>query len=319
MKPNMANPRIVGTKVLFAILMAGIVFSKTPVAMGQPGKNTAPCSSPCGCSSDDDIWFVSARNYDCPSHDLSGLCCQRWIDGGWQERSLDELVELHHSDALASIVFVHGNRTDEYWAKHRGLDLLALGFPPPECRRPVRLIIWAWCSDRICGPRRDFEIKSERAIRLGSVFAETLERFGESHPVVIGYSLGCQVIAQAFVTHSFSGNEPFRLAFIAPVLNADFSASCCRSLLVSGQVGQAYVLTNPRDPVVRAARRFNRRHTRGQACSFEHWVQRSIQPLGPVQVINVRWETRASHALTSYLESCQLKSQLLQLTAPESR
>ena len=268
----------------------------------------------CGCG--DDVWFVSARGYDCPSQDLSGLRCQRWVEGGWQDRPLEELVALHQSHDLASIIFVHGNRTDEYWAKHRGLDLLTLGFPPAECRRPVRLIIWAWCSDRVCGPRRDFEIKSSRAIRMGTVFAATLRRFGPTRPAIIGYSLGCQVIAQAFVTHSFPGDAPFRLAFIAPVLNADFSARCCASPNVSGQVEQTFVLTNPRDPVVRAARRYNCRHTGGKACSFEDWVRRPIEPLGPVQTINVRWETRPRHALTNYLESHQLQYQLLQLAWP---
>ncbi len=278
------------------------------IAVYGPGSN---------CLSADQIWFVSAREYDCATTDLSRISVQHLDAGCWHADSFENLVAEHQNHPeTPTVIFVHGNRMDEYWAKRRGMELLQHGLPPEGCRPPVRLVIWAWRSDKICGPRIDFEIKAARAVRMGTVLAATLNELHGPSPRLVGYSLGAQVIAQAFIGHEIDAAPPYRLAFIAPVLDKNFAATHCHDNIVSRQTEKAFVWINSRDPVARLAGRYNSRQTSGAACTFDQWIQRDVRPLGPTEVVNVAQQANPKHHIDSYLESSQMRAQFQELIWP---
>lgn len=265
----------------------------------------------------DQIWFISARDYDCPTTDLSCISVQQFAAGCWYPDSFENLAAEHQNHPeMPTVIFVHGNRMDEYWSKRRGMELLQHGLPPEGCRPPVRLVIWAWRSDKIVGPRIDFEIKAARAVRVGSVLAATLDELGGTSPRLVGYSLGAQVIAQAFIGNELRSASPYRLAFIAPVLDKNFAATHCCDNIVSRQVEKTFVWINTRDPVARLAGRYNNRHTCGAACTFDQWIKRDVRPLGPTEVVNVAQQANPKHHIDSYLESSQMRAQFQELIWP---
>lgn len=270
--------------------------------------------------SSDELWFVSARDLNCQTDDISQLQCQVWQGDGWQQASFFQLVEAVQTDqSRENVFFVHGNRTDEYWAKRRGCEVCRTLFGGCDGRPPVRFIIWAWRSDKCGNPRRDFQIKSARAVRVARLFSATVEALqGPRPPLIVGYSLGGQVIASAFADQRFACHrQGCRIALIAPVLNCCFSGECYAGGADPEAVFCTLVLSNRRDPVVTAAEWFCRRRSQGQPWSFRQWVDQPSQPLGPTREVDITAESCASHKLPLYLQSPTLVCEIRQLLSTQ--
>ena len=264
-------------------------------------------------SAADEIWYVSARSINRETTDLSELKVEVFGDGCWAPSSLSRLLESHRNDTVGqTVLYVHGNRTDEYYAKCRGRQVfrnLFAGWRSP--RPPVRFVIWAWHSDRDGHGASDFSIKSQRAVRLGSIFSATVAAFDSDRPpLIIGYSLGCQVIAKAFTYDSLSLAKPcYRLALIAPVLDCRFSCREARNPQPCESIQQSIVLFNQKDIVTCLARRICARQSGNQFRSFEQWVKSPSLPLGPVERIDITAASSCQHSIIRYsAEACVKRS-----------
>ena len=88
----------------------------------------------------DEIWLVSARR-----EDQCDLSLQRLSNGQWISASMSELIESHATDQQKpSLVYVHGNRTDEIYARSRGLQFYENVFNDDICSGSIRFVIFAW-------------------------------------------------------------------------------------------------------------------------------------------------------------------------------
>ncbi|MCH2182135.1 MAG: hypothetical protein MK108_09035, partial [Mariniblastus sp.] len=270
----------------------------------------------------DEIWFVSARSINVETTDLSQLKVEFFNNGSWEPSSLSQLLESHRKDNSGeTVLFVHGNRTDAYNGKYRGRQVfqnIFAGWPSP--RPSIRFVIWAWNSDRVGHGTNDFCIKSRRAVRLGSIFSATVAAFDPAKPpLIIGYSLGSQVIAKAFTYDSLSTRpSSYRLALIAPVLDCRFSCLSggnpqpCESIL------QTVVLFNQKDIVTSLARRICIRQSGNQFRSFEQWVELPSLPLGPVRQVDITAASSCQHSIIKYSSELPVKRSIRTLLQERS-
>ena len=144
----------------------------------------------------DEIWLVSARDID-----QCELSFERLSDGKWLSASMAELIQSHSTDPQkASLIYVHGNRTDDAYARSRGLQFYENMFNGEVCSGPMRFVIFAWQSEREkIGGIADFRIKLDRSVELGPTFAEFLNQFEDRQLILTGFSLGSQIILSALV------------------------------------------------------------------------------------------------------------------------
>ena len=152
-------------------IIAVLLFGLTGVTGWQPALAVATSTMPSGSDESgwantdghekpatvqpcDETWFVSARSVNCETTDLSKLKVEVFRDGCWTSSSLSELLQLHQDDAIGeTVLYVHGNRTDEYSAKHRGRQ------------------VFGTCSF-VARPRDPrFGLSSGRGIRIGTAMA----------------------------------------------------------------------------------------------------------------------------------------------------
>ena len=279
--------------------------STTPIGSDESGSaSTGGHEKPGTVQSRDEIWFVSARSVNCETTDLSKLKIEVFRDGCWTSSSLSELLQLHQDDAIGeTVLYVHGNRTDEYSAKHRGRQVFRNLFVCcPSPRPPIRFVIWAWDSDRTGHGMTDFCIKSQRAVRLGAIFSATVDAFGSVNPpLIVGYSLGCQIIAKAFTDNDLSEKQAeYRVAMIVPVMECRFSSQFCRNSCRSKSIVRSIVFVNYKDIVSCLAQRICIRQSAGNFRSVEQWAQMPDQPLGNNQLVNISRASSCQHSVIKY-------------------
>lgn len=292
--------------------------STTPTGSDESGSaNTGGVEKQGTVQSCDEIWFVSARSVNCETTDLSKLKVEVFRGGCWKSSSLSELLQLHQDDSIGeTVLYVHGNRTDEYSAKHRGRQVFRNLFdccPPP--RPPIRFVIWAWDSDRNGHGVTDFCIKSQRAVRLGAIFSATVDAFGSVNPpLIVGYSLGCQIIAKAFTDNDLSEKQAvYHVAMIVPVMECRFSSQCCRNSYHSKSITRSVVFANYNDIVSCLAQRICIRQSAGNFRSFEQWVQMPDQPLGNNQLINISRTSNCQHSVIKYSSESRVRRNIWSL------
>jgi len=160
----------------------------------------------------DELWILNTRqvqNLGDACHQACILCdvCAMQKNGpSWDSAPLDHLIDRINLDPVReNVIFIHGNRTNLQWATLRGTEtyesVMNVHAGAISCLAdtlpPVRWIIWAWPSDIIHGPKRDLEIKRQRAIDEGQILAAFLQRIEQPNLGVIAYSLGAQALVSA--------------------------------------------------------------------------------------------------------------------------
>ncbi|MEM9410970.1 MAG: hypothetical protein AAGA30_07650, partial [Planctomycetota bacterium] len=189
----------------------------------------------------DQIWLVSARGAACRQTGADKLpiqqyCCGRWANSDW--------LQINKSaDGFAgqTLVYIHGYQTNLEHARVRGLEVYKNLFGRCRISEPIRFVIWAWKSEKeICRPVQDYQLKSNRAVLLGNLFADSLNYLGPKPPVIIGYSLGVQVIVSGLTKSQCYQGAPVSIATIAAASDCGFTSSVCE-LCTSGRVKQTVV------------------------------------------------------------------------------
>ena len=251
-------------------------FSYPPPPVGEPGvtpfrrwmlegaQDLPVCKRP-----DDEVWLVSSRaikaQQPCSQQPLSsGLRCDQFCGDRWTGSGVQQLIDQHRTDpSRPTFIFVHGNRTDSFWAQRRGLQVYQSLFGSAKQLPPVRFVIWSWPTDVMRGPLIDFQTKSERALFEGQVFGEFLVALGKENRVsLMGYSLGTQVVlgglevaAQTSVQESSTAeSQDFRypMMVIAPVTHCHWPQCEQQVDMVLSQCGEMTAFRNPQDKAIRA-------------------------------------------------------------------
>ena len=144
---------------------------------------------------DDELWFVSSRRARCEADGSIHLHVWQYDgNGAWQSRKLDDLAA---ADPTRPTCFhVHGNRVTLAHSNMVGWRFYTTLTGGCTERPPLRLVIFSWPSDRICGrSRQDVQCKAVRAECHAYYLAHVIDRLdAQSKISLIGFSFGTRVI-----------------------------------------------------------------------------------------------------------------------------
>lgn len=277
-----------------------------------------PCLGQCEhftILAEDEVWLIDAREFVSGGSNLEALKVSQFVDGELAPRSLSDLTNAHASgDSRATMLYVHGNQTDEKWALFRGLQVYRNALTTqPELRNPVRFVIWTWKSE-LEKIRRypDFQIKAERSMQVGETFAATLNQFNDHNIVVFGYSLGVQVLLSAFDSPSLvcrdSDSSCYQAIFAAPAINAKFVANhSLKRDQTQSIIERSVVFTNRKDRAIRAAQTIIRRQLPGEESTIEGLSNAGKLQVGQISGVDVSDEAGYRHRVERYTRSAKLQ------------
>lgn len=285
-------------------VMAGDEFQQRAL----PARQTGCCVRPC-----DQLWVLNSRGQS------SGCGCGDVVVSQFEQnhyvgRTLEDLAaEIAANPGLPSVIYVHGNFTDFGWSLQRGCEVYRSLFGDCASPGPVRFVIWSWKTEREALPPADYGIKVSRAVEEGKRLLETLNRTGVRQPLVVGYSLGCQVILSALTQPSCPPDCPWQICLMAPALDCGFQQQLCQEPLTADRIDGIDVFTNSRD----CALRYARLRCTVSSCSLRPFDQFAMVPLlaqggVPLQVLEVSGEVGRRHSIKRYRSSCSIVSVIRQ-------
>ena len=258
----------------------------------------------------DEVWFINARECHCGDFDLSSLKVSKLVDSDLVPCELSELTEAHASgDELSTLIYVHGNQTDEEFATTRGLQVYRNAVATKADRHgPVRYVIWAWKSEQeTIRFYPDYLIKSDRSVQLGDSFAATLNQFSDRNLVVFGFSLGVRVVLSGFDSPLLQAREGdptlYQVVFAAPAINAKYVAYRSKHPQKDTPVQQTLIFTNRKDRAIRAAQLIIRRQSSNKDATLAGLSRAGILDLGVVKSVDVFCESGRFHAIERYTRS----------------
>lgn len=270
----------------------------------------------------DELWLIVARNSHCDPCDLSSIRVRRLIDNCWTESCLADLVSAHASDkSKSTMMYVHGNRTDEDWAMDRGLLFYKNCFSTTACvRPPLRFVVFAWKSDKIgCRPLKDYQIKSQRSIVVGQALANVLGQFGDRNLSLVGFSLGVQSILSSLdcqtATPAAAATRPgqYQVCLIAPALDGEYASRQRCRVADSSLVANADIFTNHSDGVLRLSGLVRRRQAPGGDTSIVELANYGRLPLNGIRIRDVACDQNGRHSVESYTEVAVIQDSLNQM------
>ena len=224
----------------------------------------------------DEVWIVSTRQSDlnrCDQcRDDAGFETTRLIHNDWCSREFSDLATCHQQDPEhVTVIIVHGNNTNEDWAVTRGMQFYEMMFGRVPCNRPpIRFVILEWESEKaLHRPAPDYRLKSVRAVALAPRIGSMLNLLGGERPLLVGYSLGAQVVLSTLA--DLAANEGcadsiangveqgFHVALIAPALDANFACRQLAEVRNNPLIRDAELFVNRNDRAVRASLFINRK------------------------------------------------------------
>ena len=314
----------------------GVIHERVPVAVSSGARQSVAVKNLLGSETisvdpQDEIWIVSAHQV-CKPGVLKARCnkqsspiefeTKRLACNQWQPQGLSDLAYCHQSDlGHVTIILVHGNNTNEDWALTRGMQFYDRIFGQfPDGRTPVRLVILAWESEKVLPrPCPDYKLKSARAVALGASVGAMLDQLGGDRPVLVGYSLGAQVVlstlAQMAATESQASCEcpsGFHVAIIAPALEADFACHDLVTINSNPLIDDAQIFVNRRDRLVKSAQALNRKRCddRSAEPSLIRMADMGQLDSNRFRLHDVTREVRNGHSLINYIQSETLRNRI---------
>lgn len=266
----------------------------------------------------DEIWLIDARNAHCAGEDLCSLnvsCCRT---GRWTSSDLETLIAQHAADrSKVTFLLAHGNQTDKSWARSRGLQVYNNAFSTTsECRPPVRFVILAWRSEReLLRNCRDYIYKSQRSVAVGRALATILCQFEDRRMVLVGFSLGVQVLVSALdhpmIQHDVDETKgQFRVSLIAPALDGEFACAQLHQHPSNHAVARTDIFTNSIDRALRLSKVARRKQCRDGDVSIACLVRRGNLPLNGVRIRDLANEVGRKHAVVRYSDTPSVRNGL---------
>ena len=262
----------------------------------------------------DEIWLVSARqDKQCE------LTSQKLVNGQWVNASMAELIQAHALDKQkTSLVYVHGNRTNEVYARSRGLQFYENTFNNELCSGPIRFIIYAWRSEREkvrVGP--DFRVKLDRSVAIGPTFACFVNQFEDRRLILSGFSLGAQVVLSGLVQLQAANDvEPkvgkYRIALVTPALQACDSLISVAPLPVNPVADETVVFINRKDIALLAAKVSEKVNKQLPAVTLDQIAKQSVPGMTNRVVIEDMTNCVSRyHSISRYsARSCRLRTEI---------
>lgn len=262
----------------------------------------------------DEVWFVSARRDD------GVLVCEKLVGGSWNSSGVGQLTMAHESDRQKStVIYVHGNQTNDEYARARGLQLYQSLFNRNLCEPAarVRFVVFAWRSEREkARMTSDFKIKLKRSIRVGSIFRCFLDQFESRNMLLVGFSLGGQVILSGLQEEQLRLEQipdckrgKYSVALVTPALDPIRESTCLNAVDENNAVVQTVAFLNRKDPAIRASNaltRGRRSHVceqSGDEITFSRlgeWCPGEL--FGTIRVEDITAEVSYCHSVTKYAD-----------------
>ncbi len=276
----------------------------------------------------DEIWLISTRKIQSPdemadrkfraklqNENSSGgqLECFRIVNQQWQTADIGNLFACHTSNqTLNTFVFVHGNRTTEFWSQRRGKQVYQALFGNVQNSPPVRFVIWSWPSERLWNPIDDFEVKMRRALFEGQLFSSFLGRLDSKHPVALmGYSMGAQVIFTALanlpdgseILADPSPQNKYRLSVVAPVNDCRWPVAESEAIKTAQHIDSLMVFRNPGDRAIKAYQLYCRTQVFGPCRTNIRGIEALRLDSGRYCEFDVSSEVGNEHNMIGYVQS----------------
>jgi hypothetical protein len=284
----------------------------------------APPDRPDGAMSD--VWIASTRHLPCctPPENAGPQFYRLQPDGAWAA-SDEQAFQASDRSTIATIVFIHGNRSDSGDAAEDGrclceeLRQLAPGVP-------FRFVIWSWPADRIAGRnRKDLEVKAERSEVEAVYLARFLGRLHGDVPVsLIGYSYGGHAVVgalrllaggcfagQALASPVSKRTAPTSAVLVAAATDwAGLGATACGPSALA-PVDRLLVTRNGMDPVLRLyPHLYHRRGPEALGYAGPAGLDPGDRNAQKVEVIDVSCEVGKRHGWEWYRDAPTLRARL---------
>ncbi len=270
----------------------------------------------------DEVWLLDGRDAHCDPNNLSLIGVRRLVGQQWVDDQLANLVLQHSTDrAKKTLIYAHGNRTDEEWAIARGLQFYQNAFGNTgDCRPPVRLVIWSWRAEQEgCRPARDFAEKSDRSVVVGPALVNLLLEFPDRNLLLVGFSLGAQSLLSALGDSRIQANqgefqpEGYRVVLIAPALDGCYVASQIHQYPSPLVVDRAEIFDNREDRALRVAKIVGRKQSPNGDISIGELAARGNLPLNNVQITDMAEATGKGHSIDRYSRNDAIRNCLNQM------
>ncbi|MGI9517216.1 MAG: alpha/beta hydrolase [Pirellulaceae bacterium] len=275
----------------------------------------------------DELWLVSTR--DIQSLDCSGkvpldqFVCKHTQGTGWNRVPIEQLIDVHnrHQD-LKTVIFIHGNRTDAFWARRRSKQAYqALIANQSASCPPVRFIIWSWPSDPDPGPRflADFSSKIERSDFDGHLLGQFLGQLRrEKSILMVTYSLGTQIaltglehmVMRADAANDIESQPTFDMIAMAPATNCFWPQHPWRMEASTSQIDSLRLVRNPDDIAMRAFQAFCKLNGR---CYRATGAEALLQSHHNVRQYDVSDGVGCEHSIVNYVSQPEVLAEVREL------
>ena len=263
----------------------------------------------------DEIWVVSARDNLSAPYDLSRMTVKKLSNGQWHSADLNQLTHAHQTDlSRKTMLFTHGNRTSYSWAVSRGMAVYQNLFSTCAARPAIRLVVFAWQSDRETPlPVADYRIKAKKSVCIGTTFGLLLNQFQNRDLMLVGYSLGAQVILSG-LENEFqpATNDLFEVSLIAPAFDCDWLASRAAASRPPVKVKRATVFVNRGDRVIKVATRVCQREYPSVNLDLHQLAASGQLPFARADFVDLTAETTSIHSIARYTKSFSLRMGIYQ-------
>ncbi len=288
-------------KLFYKFACASIVWLLALITFGWARHDGA--SANCLTASRDQIWLISTRGVGpCLGSEAFEI---NFYDGSqFRSATLSHLShELREGEPMATVIYAHGYRTDACYAQKRGLEVYRNAIAAVPRPLPIRFVIWSWQTEKESRIPKDFREKSDHSVFEGQRLARFLEEMGLGQGILIGYSMGAQVIVSALshLSDALAMPTAWNVVLVAPVLAP---ASCCEvSCTDLDRLVQTFsLLTNRSDRALKGARRLNRLSHRSALDQNSLPSALRLAP-GKLSVIDTSHEVGAQHNIGRYSQS----------------
>ncbi len=254
---------------------------------------------------EDELWLVSSREMSTECTGPSRMVYRRSNGDEWEEASLGRILDSFNTRyELQNVIFLHGDRTDEFWARRRGKQVYQATIGNRPELPPTRFIIWAWPSEpereNVIRPFKDFANSLDRCPIDGFWLGCFLSHLPpEADPLLVSYSLGTQVVLTALSDLLAAGsNRNYRLLSIAPVTRCDWASDENEVKLAASAIRSLHLVRNDRDVAIRAFAIYCRLTT---SESTTPGIDKLVAALGPTRQIDVACEEGSEHNVSGYI------------------
>lgn len=234
----------------------GVTFNRRYMLDGHPELEFNPRPQ-------DEVWLISTRSIQGATAPvaLDQFVCKHVVGTAWNQVPLQQLLDVQRGNPdKATVVFLHGNRTSQYWARRRGKQAYQVLFGNnPVNMPPVRFVIWSWPTDPLVNPIQDFEKKMDRSVLDGRLFGQFLSCLDHQQPLkLVTYSLGTQVafLGLENVATQTGSCPQIDMIAMAPVTHCQWPASPQQLENTACRIQSLRFFRNPNDLAIKAYKAF---------------------------------------------------------------